>query len=135
MATKKQTLFVENYLKSFNATEAAKLAGYSERSAHAIGYELLRKPDISAIVKQRLENAAMSADECLARIAELARNGKTESTKAKALELIAKHHGALTERLEHAGGQEITFRVVYGDGRFGDKASQAAPEASGDQGE
>jgi phage terminase small subunit len=40
----KEISFTENYLTTFNATDAAKSAGYSERSARQIGYENLRKP-------------------------------------------------------------------------------------------
>ncbi|MEB2784875.1 terminase small subunit [Algoriphagus persicinus] len=44
--TTKEISFAENYLCTFNATEAAKAAGYSERSARQIGYENLTKPYI-----------------------------------------------------------------------------------------
>lgn len=69
----KQRLFVEKYLRSFNATAAAVAAGYSEKSARAIGHENLTKPDIAAEIERRLRAAAMSADEALARLAEQAR--------------------------------------------------------------
>lgn len=44
--TNKQKVFISEYLKSFNATEAAIKSGYSERSAASIGSENLRKPEI-----------------------------------------------------------------------------------------
>lgn len=50
---KRQKLFVNYYLKSWNATEAAKLAGYSEKTAASIGYENLRKPEIKAYIHER----------------------------------------------------------------------------------
>lgn len=46
--TTKELSFVENYLCTFNAADAAKAAGYSERSARQIGYENLTKPYIQA---------------------------------------------------------------------------------------
>jgi phage terminase small subunit len=72
--TTKQQAFVEAYLVcGFNATEAARRAGYSDRTAHAIGWENLRKPEIAAAIQQGLSERAMSADEVLTRIAEHAR--------------------------------------------------------------
>lgn len=50
--TKKQELFIQYYMANgFNATQAAKDAGYSEKTAYAIGEENLRKLDI----KKRIE--------------------------------------------------------------------------------
>lgn len=49
----RQKLFCEEYLVDLNATEAAKRAGYSEKTARAIGQENLTKPDIKAYIKKR----------------------------------------------------------------------------------
>lgn len=72
--TGKQTLFVEEYLRTFNATQAALAAGYSPKTARSIGAENLTKPDIAQAVKERLSESAMSADEVLMRQAEIARS-------------------------------------------------------------
>ena len=48
----KQQLFVREYLVDFNATQAAKRAGYSEKTAFQIGYENLKKPDIRMALKK-----------------------------------------------------------------------------------
>lgn len=40
--TKKQQLFVDEYLVDLNATQAAVRAGYSAKTAEAIGFENLR---------------------------------------------------------------------------------------------
>lgn len=69
----KQELFVNEYLKCFNATKAAKAAGYSEKSAHDIGHETLKKPEIAARIRERLNEAAMEANEVLYHLAEIAR--------------------------------------------------------------
>ncbi len=54
--TPKQKRFVAEYLVDLNATAAAIRAGYSKKTAEAIGYENLRKPQIeSAINKARQE--------------------------------------------------------------------------------
>jgi phage terminase small subunit len=69
----RQTLFVNEYLKTFNATKAALAAGYSEKTAHSQGWENLRKPEISEAISQRLSESAMTADEVLMRLADQAR--------------------------------------------------------------
>lgn len=62
--TPKQRRFCEEYLKSGNATEAAKKAGYKETSCRVIAAENLSKPAISAYIKRRLDEqeAAQVAD-------------------------------------------------------------------------
>lgn len=62
--TPKQKPFCEEYLKSGNATEAAKKAGYKETSCRVIAAENLSKPAISAYIKRRLDEqeAAQVAD-------------------------------------------------------------------------
>ena len=72
--THKQQLFVEHYLTCWNATDAAKRAGYSSKTAYSIGSENLTKPEIKAEIDRRLSEAAMSADEVLARLADHARS-------------------------------------------------------------
>lgn len=51
--TPKQKAFADEYLKCGNATEAAKRAGYKERSAQQIGAENLSKPVIIAYISER----------------------------------------------------------------------------------
>ena len=62
--TPKQKRFCEEYLKSGNATDAAKKAGYKASSACEIGAQNLRKLQISAYIKRRMEEqeAALVAD-------------------------------------------------------------------------
>lgn len=48
----KQEAFCQRYLVDFNATQAAISSGYSEKSASAIGWELLRKPEIQARIEE-----------------------------------------------------------------------------------
>lgn len=71
--SKKQRLFIEHYLQCWNATEAARLAGYSERSAGSIGSENLTKPEIEAEIQKRISAVAMSADEVLVALSGIAR--------------------------------------------------------------
>jgi len=71
--TNKQKVFVSEYLKCWNASEAARRAGYSEKTAYAIGSELLRKPEIKAVVDTCLQEIQMSADEAMVRNTQVGR--------------------------------------------------------------
>ena len=51
--TPKQAVFVQEYLIDLNATRAAEAAGYSKKTAKAIGFENLTKPAIAAAVQKR----------------------------------------------------------------------------------
>ena len=64
--TPKQQRFIDEYFVcGMNATEAAKRAGYSEKTAAVIGCENLTKPKIRAVIEER--QAAMSQKlECTA---------------------------------------------------------------------
>lgn len=74
--TGKQQIFVDSYLSNgFNATEAARQAGYkgNDNALAVQGYENLRNPKIATIVQERLNESAMSANEVLARLSAIAR--------------------------------------------------------------
>lgn len=71
--TRKQRVFIDEYLRCWNATEAARRAGYSERSACFIGHENLTKPYIAQEIDARIAELKISADEVLIRLAEHAR--------------------------------------------------------------
>lgn len=49
----RQQKFVDAYVLCGNVSESARRAGYSEKTAAEIGYELLRKPQIVAAVASR----------------------------------------------------------------------------------
>lgn len=51
--TPKQKAFADEYLISGNITEAAKKAGYSEKSARVIGQENLQKPAVLSYIAER----------------------------------------------------------------------------------
>lgn len=74
--TEKQARFVAEYLVDLNATEAAKRAGYSEKTAYAIGFENLRKPDIQEAIhlamSQREKRTAITQDRVLQELARVA---------------------------------------------------------------
>lgn len=71
--TDKQKVFIDEYLKCFNAAKAARQAGYSEKSAYNIGWENVRKPEIQAEITARLDEVHMGSDEALKLLADMAR--------------------------------------------------------------
>jgi phage terminase small subunit len=71
--TRRQRVFIDEYLKCFNATKAAIAAGYSEKTAYSIGQRLLKNVEIKAAVDARLQENHMSADEALGILAEQSR--------------------------------------------------------------
>lgn len=68
----KQQLFVEFYLQTWNASLAARKAGYN--NAHVVGPRMTKhNPLVQAAIQERIQAAAMGTDEVLARLAEQAR--------------------------------------------------------------
>ncbi len=111
--TPKQLLFVNEYLIDLNATQAAIRAGYSKKTASAIGDENLRKPGIKQVIdllkEKRIAKVQVDAQWVLEKSINLHnrcaqeeevtdkdgnRTGEYKfehSGVAKALELIGKH--------------------------------------------
>jgi phage terminase small subunit len=54
--TDKQKAFCVDYILHWNATKAAINAGYSEKTAHSIGHENLRKPEIAEYIEEIQED-------------------------------------------------------------------------------
>lgn len=100
MFTPKQAAFITEYLVDKNATQAAIRAGYSARTAAAIGEENLRKPDIRAAIDdalKRLAEATMTESEWVRRrLREEAMEfgpDASHSARVRALEILAKLNG------------------------------------------
>ncbi|MED5006224.1 terminase small subunit [Pseudomonas aeruginosa] len=73
--TKKQRLFVDEYLIDLNATQAAIRAGYSTRRATEIGYQLLQRPEVAqaiqAAMAERSKRTEIEADYVIRRLREI----------------------------------------------------------------
>ncbi len=71
----RQIKFVEEYIKSLNATDAAIKAGYSEKTARSQGSRLLTNVDIQKAIQQakaeREERTKIDADYVLRRLVEI----------------------------------------------------------------
>ena len=101
--TPKQKKFIECY--SGNATQAAELAGYSQRTAYSQGQRLLKNVEIVEQIRQREDKyiLAVTADRterqsfwtCLMRNPE-----ERTSDRLKASELLAKSEGDFLERIQ-----------------------------------
>lgn len=53
-----EQLFVMEYLRDFNATRAAIACGYSKKSAHNLGWRLVRKDEVQQEIKRQKEMMA-----------------------------------------------------------------------------
>jgi phage terminase small subunit len=126
--TVKQRAFVDYYIETLNATEAARLAGYSENTASAIGFENLRKPKIKNKIDERLEELESEriadATEVMKYLSSVCRGETTEETvvvestgdftskarivekrpsvrdRLKAAELLGKRYSLFTENIQ-----------------------------------
>lgn len=117
--TDKERLFVHHYLTdcNMNASKAVVVAGYSERSKYDIGYELLRKPNIAAYIKQYLDNHSISKQELLKRLSDVAKNVGSEYITAEGTinldELLADGYGHLIKEVRRYKNGKV--RVLFHD--------------------
>ncbi|MCG0772129.1 putative terminase small subunit [Lactiplantibacillus plantarum] len=81
--TPKQQRFADEYIKSGNAADAARKAGYSKRSARSVGQENLTKPDIKQYIDERMAEIAskriMDATEAVELLTSIARGEEKET--------------------------------------------------------
>lgn len=120
--TPKQKAFADYYIELGNATEAAKKAGYSHKTARSIGQENLTKPYIKKYIEERLaekeEKLIAKQDEVLKFLTSVLRGEVTEEIpvgkgegffaledktpsikdRVKAAELIGKRYMLWTEK-------------------------------------
>ncbi len=127
--TIKQQKFIDEYIISGNATQAAIKAGYSKKTARFIGVENLTKPYISKLVKEKLKKIedarTMRVEEAIQIASSIARGevqkgykkvydkltGEVEAEieyeftprieeRQKSLEHILRCNGAFTDKLD-----------------------------------
>jgi phage terminase small subunit len=137
----KRRRFVEEYLKDLNATQAAVRAGYTTRTAKAAGCKLLTFSDVKAAVEAAIEerrkksevtaeyvltNLREVVERCLQRAPVVTMKGEQVMDEEgrsvwefnapganKALELLGKHLGMFTEKVQvaHSGEMSMTAQV------------------------
>jgi phage terminase small subunit len=66
--TPKQAAFAAEYLKDFNARQAAERAGYSPKSARVEGPRLLSHPAVAALIAPKREEAVIERAEAINRM-------------------------------------------------------------------
>jgi phage terminase small subunit len=95
--TSKQQMFCEYYIENWNASDAARRAGYSENTCGEIGYENLKKPQIKEYITEIQKDIAkiagisrLSIVKDLIQIKDLAEQDKDQ---LKAIEVINKMVG------------------------------------------
>jgi phage terminase small subunit len=105
MAIKDKTMrqrkeeFVQHYLVTKNATEAAKRCGYSEKSAYNQGYRLMNDDEVSEMLAKELsdskERNLQDHDSIIEQLKAEALGdvgGHTAGSRVKALELLMKYY-------------------------------------------
>jgi len=101
--TQKQETFCVKYFELGNATEAAKLAKYSPKTAAVIANENLKKPDIQARLKElrsKTENdAVMSVTERKQHLTKIA-NKDLDDTSIRAVDILNKMDRIYTEGVQ-----------------------------------
>lgn len=123
--TAMQDIFIQEYLKDLNATQAAIRAGYSENTAYSIGHENLKKPEIAEAIEKALqkrakrvevsqdwvlENLKKVFERCMQEEAVTDKDGNftgvfnfKDSGANKSLELIGRHLGMFIDKKEISG--------------------------------
>lgn len=112
--TEKQRLFCEYYIKSFNATEAAKKAGYSEKTAYSIGQQLLKKIEIqkyfNTLREKSQSETILNVEDLKIMLSNTVRDTTLKiSARLKAAELLGKHYGLFTENINLTGTNAINI--------------------------
>jgi phage terminase small subunit len=118
--TRKQEMFVAEYLVDYNAAQAAIRAGYSRGDARNAGYRLLRRPKIQAAIAAaqapHLARLRLDADAVLTELARVA--------QANVLDYIRFGNGgepivdlSQIDRDRAAALSELTIEEVAGGGR------------------
>jgi len=114
MLTDKQERFAQAYILHRNATEAAKTAGYSARSAYNQGYRMLKNDEIVERIAD-LENELVTnidvIDEIENQYTFAKANGHTNSA-IKALELLSRIRGAKSDKNTEVSEESLEVAIV-----------------------
>ena len=130
--TPKQQAFIAEYVVSLNAKDAARRAGYSERTARVIGPENLSKPVIRDAIDnalaERAQRVELTADEViegLRREASYDGDGASHSARVAALSWLGRHKAmfvdkreievkGLADRIAAMGADEVRELLEFG---------------------
>lgn len=104
----KQYRFVQEYIVDYNATQAAKRAGYSEKTAYSNGQRLLKHAEVQAAIKEiqdkATDKAIVDRNMVLAGLlkeAEFKGQGASHAARVSAWEKIGKTMGMFIDKTEN----------------------------------
>ncbi|MGN5467571.1 terminase small subunit [Lactiplantibacillus plantarum] len=117
--TPKQQRFADEYIKSGNAADAARKAGYSKRSARSVGQENLTKPDIKQYIDDRMAEIAskriMDATEAVELLTSIARGETKETVYIGAADGVYEKHKEADLKTRISATKEILKRYPDND--------------------
>jgi|TARA_R100001163_G_C5053970_1_gene190513 phage terminase small subunit len=114
MLNEKQEKFAQAYIIHRNATEAAKAAGYSDRSAANQGYRLINNPEIAERIEdleKELQTNIDVVDEIENQYTFAKANGHTNSA-IKALELLSRVRGSKGDSEKELDKKELKEEII-----------------------
>lgn len=119
-----QRLFCEEYVKDFNASQAAIRAGYKAKEPNKMGYQLLNSPGIRYAIDALLQERAKQVDvdvnfvvKKIVRSMERAEDKENEAAVLRGAELLARYLGMFVDRQEISGpdGEAIKIEKAQND--------------------
>ena len=117
--TEKQKRFIDYYVETANATESAKRAGYSSKTAKNIGAENLTK--LNYFIQERLQQLEdqriASQDEVLQYLTKVMRGEEKDQfgldaslqDRTKCAELLGKRYGTFKEKVDVTGNIPVVI--------------------------
>jgi phage terminase small subunit len=117
--TEKQKRFIDYYVETANATESAKRAGYSSKTAKNIGAENLTK--LNYFIQERLQqledNRIASQEEVLQYLTKVMRGEEKDQfgldaslqDRTKCAELLGKRYGTFKEKVDVTGNIPVVI--------------------------
>ena len=118
--TEKQNRFIDYYVETANATESAKKAGYSFKTAKNIGAENLTK--LNYFIQERLQqledNRIASQEEVLQYLTKVMRGEEKDQfgldaslqDRTKCAELLGKRYGTFKEKVDVTGNIPVVIQ-------------------------
>ena len=108
--TDKQKAFCQEYIKDYNATQAAKRAGYSQKTAYSQGQRLLKNVEVKVVITGLLaeieEISTVEAGEIIKELRKLAFTRLSflnNTDKLRALELLGRYKDIWGTKADQAG--------------------------------
>ena len=121
MITRRKQIFIDNYIRLLNATESAKQAGYSNKTAYVQGSRLLKNVQVKQAVDEGLalkcKESKLTKTSLLTKLSDIINNPDSKhSDVTRAIEVASKilklykdtegSHVALFQQIQHESGKE-----------------------------